>query len=438
EVYSIHTPGVSILVAPAYALALRLGVSPRAAVCVFMNLLAAFLAVNVWLFCRDIQGQTSTIHYNPDRAAAPFWPALLSTAAVMLTPPVVFYANLVYPELPAALFILYAFRHAFPRAVSFDPGSPNRGTGEPGNRRTDDIRTDDNDTLESPTRPLAHSPSQLLSSLCIAALPWLSFRFFLPAFVLAALLVQRGRAARSTRRWFALSLALPLLASLALFFAYQYRAFGSLNPAAGYLAQDYGERGMTSRGTLDGLFGILLDRGHGILTWSPVYLLALTGLFLLFRERRPLGIWLSVLLLAVYLPGAQFIFWWGGFAPPPRYMVVPAPLLGGALCYALARKPRPLFIAFFAPLLAASLLFGWLGCAHPGLLYKHHHLVTRYLPGFPIRLFPSFVKKGTLTWPLALLWGTGIILLNLWFSARWNRAGMVTRHSPAAQNEPLP
>ena len=89
EVYSIHTPGVSILVAPAYALALRLGVSPRAAVCVFMNLLAAFLAVNVWLFCRDIQGQTSTIHYNPDRAAAPFWPALLSTAAVMLTVPTV-------------------------------------------------------------------------------------------------------------------------------------------------------------------------------------------------------------------------------------------------------------------------------------------------------------------------------------------------------------
>jgi len=77
EIYSIHTPGVSILVAPAYALALRLGVSPRAVVCVFMNLLAALLAVNVWLFCRDIQGrdiqgQTLTIHCRPDRAAAPF------------------------------------------------------------------------------------------------------------------------------------------------------------------------------------------------------------------------------------------------------------------------------------------------------------------------------------------------------------------------------
>ncbi|MFH0962469.1 MAG: hypothetical protein V2A58_00495, partial [Planctomycetota bacterium] len=82
-VYSIHTPGVSILVAPAYALALRLGVSTRAAVCVFINLLAALLAVNVWLFCRDLSRLAG--------CASP-WPPILSTAAVMLTPPVVFYA----------------------------------------------------------------------------------------------------------------------------------------------------------------------------------------------------------------------------------------------------------------------------------------------------------------------------------------------------------
>jgi hypothetical protein len=291
--------------------------------------------------------------------------------------------------------------------------------------------------MEVPPSPPPPFPgSLLLSSLAVAFLPWLSFRFFLPAFVLAALLARRGGDARSSRRRFALSLALPLLASLALFLCYQHRAFGSFNPAAGYVAQDYGERGMTSRGTLDGIFGILLDRGHGILTWSPVFILSLTGIFLLFREQRPLAIWMSVLLLAVYLPGAQFIFWWGGFAPPPRYMVAPAPLLGAALCYALGRKPPPLFVALFGLLLSASLLFGCAGCAHPGLLYKHRHLVTHYLPGFPIRLFPSFVKKGSLTWPLAALWGTGIVLLNLWFCARWNRTAHTARHPSTAGSTP--
>ncbi|MEI6634592.1 MAG: hypothetical protein WCP22_12365 [Chlamydiota bacterium] len=409
-VYSIHTPGLPLLIAPAYAYGLNGTVAPRTAVCLFMNFLAALLAVNVWLFCRDLSRIAG--------CASP-WPALLSTAAVMLTPPVVFYANLVYPELPAALFILYAFRHAFPRAVSFDPGSPNRGTGEPGNRRTDDIRTDDNDTLESPTRPLAHSPSQLLSSLCIAALPWLSFRFFLPAFVLAALLVQRGRAARSTRRWFALSLALPLLASLALFFAYQHRAFGSFSPDAGYVHQHYASWRLSGLRMLDGIFGIALDTGHGILTWSPVYILSLTGLFLLFRERRPVALWMSVLILVIYFPAATFVFWWGGFAPPPRYMVVPAPFLGAALCYALSRKPRAGFLAACGFLLGISLLVGYLGLKYPDLLYRHKHLVTHYHIRAIVRLFPSFMRKDMWTWPLAIWWLSVILALNGFFSFRW-------------------
>ncbi|MFH0910227.1 MAG: hypothetical protein V1918_01775, partial [Planctomycetota bacterium] len=276
-------------------------------------------------------------------------------------------------------------------------------------------------SLLPPSPALRISGSLLLSSLAIAFLPWLSFRFFLPAFILLCLRVGPRRGISPSRPLARVIPVLLFLSSLALFFSYQHRAFGSLNPAAGYLYQNYGERGMTSRGILDGFFGILLDRGHGILTWSPVYALALTALFLLFRERRSLALWISVLILALYLPGAQFIFWWGGFAPPPRYMVVPAPVLGGALCYALARKPRPSFTAIFAVLLASSFLFGYLGCAHPGLLYKHHHLVTHYLSAFPIRLFPSFVKKGFSTWPLTVLWLSTILALNGFFFSRWNQ-----------------
>ncbi len=39
---------------------------------------------------------------------------LLAVAAVVFTPPVIFYANLDHPELPAALLVLYAFRKALP------------------------------------------------------------------------------------------------------------------------------------------------------------------------------------------------------------------------------------------------------------------------------------------------------------------------------------
>jgi hypothetical protein len=414
-VYSIHTPGLPLLIAPAYAYGLNGTVAPRTAVCLFMNLLAALLAVNVWLFCRDLSRLAG--------CASP-WPAFLSTAAVIFTPPAIFYANLIYPELPAALFILYAFRHAFPLAESFDPGSPNRRTG-------------DSDALKSPARPLAHPPSQLLASLCIAALPWLSFRFFLPAFVLAVMLVQRGRAIRAQHRGIAFLLALPILLSLALFFAYQYRAFCSFRPDAGYVHQHYASWRLSGFRMLDGILGIVLDTGHGILTWSPVYILSLTGLFLLFRERRPIALWMSVLLLATYLPAATFVFWWGGFAPPPRYMVVPAPLLGGTLCYALSRKPRVGFMAACGFLLGISLLVGYLGIKYPDLLYRHKHLVTHYHIRAIVRLFPSFMHKNRWTWPLALLWLSGILALNGFFLFRWKQLDNSGPRAPCVPANPV-
>jgi hypothetical protein len=80
EIYSIHTPGLAILIAPAYALGLHGPLAPRTTVCLFMNLLAAMLAVNLYLFCIEISGS----------GGKPTWPALLGTASVVLTPPVIF------------------------------------------------------------------------------------------------------------------------------------------------------------------------------------------------------------------------------------------------------------------------------------------------------------------------------------------------------------
>ena len=376
EIYSIHTPCLAVLIAPAYALGLHGPIAPRTAVCLFMNLLAAILAVNVYLFCVEIAGGARL-------------PALLATATVALTPPVIFYSNLVYPELPAALLIVYALRHTMPTFCR-----------------------------------LADSPSRRFAVSCaIAALPWLSFRFFLPALILLWLLVQSSRRLSPPHRR---GVSLPLLlftVSLASFLGYQWRAFGTINPAAGYVYQDFARRGFFSRGMLDGMFGILLDEGHGILTWSPVYMLSLTGLLLLFRQRRECGFWFLLLLLVIYLPGANFVFWWGVFAPPPRYMVVPAPLLGALLCYALSRRPRTSFIALYGLLLAASLSFCYAGCRHPNLLYKQRHIVTNHHPRLMTRAFPSFVHSRPSTWPLALGWGSLILAVNGFFFLCWGKPG---------------
>jgi hypothetical protein len=383
EIYSIHTPGLAILLAPAYASGLYGPLAPRTSVCIFLNLLAALLAVNVYLFCSEIAGCADDIAPPKKRASLP---ALACTAVVILTPPILFYSNLVYPELPAALFLLYALRRSL--------------------------------TVRSPSRT-----GWLVAVLATSFLPWLSFRFLLPALLLLWLLLKKQSRGGRSRFTGNLTACLLFIISLTIFFFYQYHAFGSLNPAAGYLYQGFDQRGVFSKGLLDGIVGVVLDRGHGVLTWSPVYILSLTGLLLMLREQRNLGIWLIIILLAIYIPGASFIFWWGGFAPPPRYMVVPAPLLAGAICYALSRKPRSTFAIVFGLLFALSLLFGCYASLYPSLLYRHRHIITNYHPHLMIKLFPSFFRKRNSTVPLAAAWTACILIVNGYFFITWRRCG---------------
>ncbi len=389
EIYSIHTPGLAILLAPAYAFGLYGPLSPRVTVCLFLNLIAALLAVNVYLFCSEISALC-----NPGKPVEKrLWPICGSTAAVIFTPPVIFYANLAYPELPAALLVVYSLRKSlFSNRVS--------GTG------------------------------WLATVLAVSFLPWLSFRFLAPALILLWLFLKKQAGEINRPSSNTISACMLFGISIALFLLYQYRAFGSFNPAAGYIYQKFDQRGFFSRGLLDGVLGLVLDRGHGILTWSPVYILSLTGLLFLLRDQRNRGLWLILIILAIYIPGTSFVFWWGGFSPPPRYMVVPAPLLGGALCYALTRRPRLFFLTLFSILLAISIFFGCYASLYPSLLYRHRHIVTNYYPHPMIRLFPSFFLKRSSTLPLATAWAAVIILINGYFFFSWDqrreKQGMLT------------
>src|SRR5205807_1469063 len=117
--------------------------------------------------------------------------ALLAFAAPLLT-----YAELIFPEIPAALLIVYAYRHL--RAWH---------TANPAQR--------------------------WLVALCVAFLPWLHPRFLLVAAALACFLVVALRAAYPAmlRRSAALAtlsaLALPICISAAFYLAYNSYVYGS-------------------------------------------------------------------------------------------------------------------------------------------------------------------------------------------------------------------
>ncbi len=165
---------------------------------------------------------------------------------------------------------------------------------------------------------------------------------FVPPLLLYAVLPRRARLPRAA------TFALPLAVALAGLALYNAARFGSL------LETGYSEGlGTAMRDThpphtlaslAEGLYGLLISPGKGLLEYAPVLLLAPLGAAMLWRWRRPeLLLLLTVFALDLVAHANVLIRWVGGWSWGPRFLlpVLPlallllAPLLGTAL------TPRP-------------------------------------------------------------------------------------------------
>jgi len=128
--------------------------------------------------------------------------------------------------------------------------------------------------------------------------------------------------------WMAAATSIPVL----LLAVYQWRVFGS-PLATGYGAE--AREGWTTP-PWQGVLGLLLSPGRGLLVQSPVLLLSLGALLHAGRGSSPrwfapLGI--SVALLVCVM--GQWWVWWGGFSPGNRMLSDALPLLGVSLACGL-------------------------------------------------------------------------------------------------------
>jgi hypothetical protein len=171
EIYSIHAPGLPVVLLPAYAIA----GAPGAVV--MMGLLAALTALAIFDLAVLLAG----------RAAA-----TLAWAAVCLTVPFVPHAWLIYPEMAGALIVAWSVLWLW-NAPSSVPG-------------------------------------MLIAGCALAVLPWLHTKFVVLMALLAVLL-----AARVWRRVKLIAaLVLPVAASTLLWLYSFYRMYGVLDPEAPY------------------------------------------------------------------------------------------------------------------------------------------------------------------------------------------------------------
>jgi hypothetical protein len=278
EIYSIHPIGMPFLIAPVYAVSGYYGV-----VFVFV-LMAAAAAATMW---------STLVRATNDVGAATF-----AWTAVAATSPFLFNTFAVYPEIPAALAVVLAFR-----------------------------------AMTSESR---RWPTWLLTGAACSVLPWLSTKYAPTSAALVAIAVGRivipvSASTLDSRRHLApalgeppssdytrvLAVVLPYAISLLGWFYFFYATWGSPLPQS-----PYGDLVQTDIGNLIfGAPGLLFDQEYGLVPYAPVYLLAGSGFWAMWRSRgetRRTAIEIAVVFLALLATVGAFRIWWGGSAAPSR------------------------------------------------------------------------------------------------------------------------
>ena len=268
QIYSVHAPGLSVVLAPAFAIAGYAG-----AVATMIALVSFGLAL-VWMATWELTGSA--------RAA---W---LAWAATAFAAPGFFHSFAIYPDGVGATCTAAALL----ALVRLDNG-PGR---------------------------LAR-PHLVALGAALALLPWLHSRFAVVAGVLGVVLFLRLLLRPDRWRSIAAFVAVPILSACA-WFTFFWVIWGSPNPSA-----PYGFSTQSSLANLTaGIPGLLFDQQFGLLPNAPVYSLALLGLVTMARVRPRLAVELGLLAVLYTAAVASYPMWWGGYSAPARFLVVILPI----------------------------------------------------------------------------------------------------------------
>ncbi len=350
RIYSIHSPGLSVLVLPGYGIA-----GARGAV-ITMCLIGALAALAVYDIALLFGGRAI---------------ALLTWMSICLTVPFVPHSWMLYPEIAGAAIVGWAVLWLAQMGR----------------------------TSTTPTGWVWFA-----RGVCLAALPWLHTKFVLLLAALVALLLWRLR----SRIKATAALLLPIGASLLAWLAYFYVIYGSVDPQVAY-GRAFLNTFVRSENIPRSLLGLLLDQKFGLFVYSPVYVVAAVGVWILLRDRAHRAVAAALIVTAVpfVISSARLIMWWGGSSPPARFVVPLLPLLAAPMAIALMSVRGRVGRATVTIGIALSVLIVAVGVALPGrffLLPPDPHGVARLLEAVqgsaPVTASLPTFTEGNWTKPL--------------------------------------
>ena len=317
EIYSVHAPGLAVLVAPALAM---FGY-PGVLTC--LVLVSAWAAGLAWI---------ATWRVTFDVAASWFgW------AAAALSAPFFFQSFVVYPDAPGAALVMVGV------LALVD------------------------------TRPIS-TKRLVLTGLALAMLPWLHTRYVAAAAMLGALIAARllsdltvsGRlvSKRLLARQLAALLSIPVVSALC-WFGFFYAIYGSPDPRG-----PYGGNTQSSVANLGrGIVGLLFDQQFGVLPAAPVLCCALAGLFVLAKRSLRLAATLVLVAAPYGLVVSAYQMWWGGSSSPGRFLIpVMLPLAIPAGVWFQTRRGHTGRLLGFGALTVSLLITTTLAAVDRGLL----------------------------------------------------------------------
>jgi hypothetical protein len=396
-IYSIHAPGVSALVLPAFA------AGGYSGVVVFLALLFGVAGALTWRASYQLTGDATS--------------AWIGWMGVILSAPAFFHSFTVYPDGPAALVVI---------GVVFLGQGRRREAEEGGGPQGAQAGLTPLSPPLPPLPPFAPlclslppaAPWQwLIAGAAIAVLPWLHTRLSLVAVVLLVVsafrIVTPSQAADAgtlrgspTYRLLAL-LALPAT-SVALWLAFFHAIYGTIDPRAPYGGND----GQFISAIPHGLTGLLIDQQFGLLPNAPIYVVALAGLAALWRTHRRLAIELSAVAIPYGVVVSANEMWWAGFSAPARFLVPVLLPMALPLAAWWQRHDGRVARAFASVALGASLAITatltWTG--RGALLYNGHDGFALWLdlaaPAVSLARAEPTVFRGSLaaTWLMTLIW----------------------------------
>jgi hypothetical protein len=344
--YSKHGLGVAVLITPAYSW------GGRVAVIALLNVIAALVAANMVLLAR--------------RYGHGWFAALALAAPLAFSNPLMSYAYLIFPEIFAALAVIYAFRRS---------------------------REPENTALQ-----------WFGVGLALATLPWLHARFVPAVIGLICLLIPGWWRERSWGRRLA-GLLPPALAAVGLF-SYYIAIYGRPYPSA----EDHAGFNWPHE-MVNAAFGLFLDEQWGLLIHAPLYLLAFAGLITLWQRNRTEASALLAVLLPYLAMIAFYRVWWGEWGPPARYLAPIAPLAIAPIAAWARAVRRPVAVGGIALLALPgfAIMAGFLD--FPQLMYNHPDGHSALFTSWAARLdrewpkvIPSFQFYSPSPWPTRAIW----------------------------------